>query len=347
MSGVTPVWPERCAVSGRAPILCAGAFVCALTFCATVARAEGAQDKAAADVLFAQGKKLMHEGNYAEACPKFAESLRLDPGIGAMLWLADCYERQGKTASAWGEFQEAAETAARQKDGREKVARQHAAALEPKLVRLKVLVPPASDVSGLEIKRDDSVLGRPEWGTALPVDPGAHVVRASAPGFKEWTTTVEAKPETKALTVSVPKLEPAPAGQAESAGNAGDRKRAGDWPLQRTLALVAVGAGVVSVGAGAVFGFQAKSKLDDSNADGHCRADDHCDAIGVQLRSDAKDAATMSTIFFAAGGALIAGGAVLWFTAPTRGPATRSGSRVRVAPAIGRTGGGINVGGAF
>jgi hypothetical protein len=47
-----------------------------------------------------------------------------------------------------------------------------------------------------------------------------------------------------------------------------------------------------------------------------CRADNHCTTAGAQLRSDAKSAATISTVGFVAGGVLLAGGAVLFFTAP-------------------------------
>jgi len=120
-------------------------------------------------------------------------------------------------------------------------------------------------------------------------------------------------------------------------------------PTQRRWSLVALGIGVAGLGAGAVFGLNAMAKLDDSNADGHCRADNHCDAVGVQARSDSKDAATMSTIFFAAGGAALVTGAVLWFTAPKSPKTSKAGAapRIRVAPSAGPAGGGVEVSGTF
>jgi hypothetical protein len=75
-------------------------------------------------VLFEQGKALVERGNFPDACPKFAESLRLDPGLGTMLWLADCLENNGQTASAWAQFKEAAAAAALSRDPREKIARE-------------------------------------------------------------------------------------------------------------------------------------------------------------------------------------------------------------------------------
>src|SRR5437879_1284473 len=131
------------------------------------ARAQSASDKAAAETLFDQGKKLLAEGKTAEACPKFAESNRLDSGIGTMLYLADCYEKSGQTASAWAQFREAAAMAARQSDPREKIARERAARLEPKLSKLSVSVG-SGDVSGLEIKRDGEALGKALWGIEVP-----------------------------------------------------------------------------------------------------------------------------------------------------------------------------------
>jgi serine/threonine-protein kinase len=317
----------------------AAAAVVVLTLVAPgSARAQSAQDKAAADVLFREAKRLMQEGKLAEACPKFAESNRLDAGIGTMLWLADCYDRTGKTASAWGQFQEAAEIAARSKDGREKVARARAASLEPKLIKLVIVVPPASEVPSLDVKRDGTILGKPLWGTAVPVDPGTHAVTASAPGYKSWDSSVDAAGEGKTVKVTVPKLDveehpvvdngtpPVKPVEPEP------KERGG---VQRLIGLGVAGLGVVGVGLGVVFGLSAKSKLDDSNADGHCRPDNHCDAVGFQARSDAKDAATLSTIFVVAGAALLGGGAVLYFTAPRGKP--RSGT-VQLLPTFGHSG---------
>src|SRR5262245_57364431 len=77
----------------------------------SAARAQSASDPATARVLFAEGRKLLAAKNYAEACPKFEESLRLDSGIGAMYNLADCWEKSGRTASAWAMFLDTAAAA--------------------------------------------------------------------------------------------------------------------------------------------------------------------------------------------------------------------------------------------
>ena len=80
--------------------------------CAVVSsHAARAEDETPARALFKQGRALANEGKYAEACPKFEESLRLEVGVGTQFNLADCWEHVGKTASAQKLFLGAAASA--------------------------------------------------------------------------------------------------------------------------------------------------------------------------------------------------------------------------------------------
>src|SRR5262249_54770458 len=120
------------------------------------AAASGSEDVAAAEATFNEGKKLAAAGRYAEACPKFAESQRLDPGAGTLLNYGDCLEKLGKVASAWGAFREAVMLASRVGDEKRRVeATRRADLLEPRLSRLTIVVPPAGRVKGLEVHRDE------------------------------------------------------------------------------------------------------------------------------------------------------------------------------------------------
>lgn len=294
---------------------------CALAV-ATPSRAQGPDAKAAAQVLFEQGRQLVEQGQYAEACPKFAESLKLDRGIGTMLWLADCYESNGQTASAWAFFKEGAAAAALAHDSREKVARERIAKLEGKLTTVGVLVAPEASLSGLEIRRDGIVVGADEWGIGVPVDPGVHTISATAPGRKPWTTNVELAARPGLVSVTVPVLEPVAASAPGGAPTATEASvatpptsDARNGSTQRTIGLVVAGAGVVSLGLGAYFGLAAKSTYDSSNADGHC-ANNQCDSQGLSDRSSASTQATVATVLLGFGVAAAAGGAVLYFTAP-------------------------------
>lgn len=293
-----------------------------LLFCGTAA-AQPEDRRAAAQALFEQGKALVEAKNFKAACPKLADSQRLDPGIGTSLWLADCLQNNGQTASAWAQFKEAAAAAAMQKDPREKVARQRAQDLEPKLSRLTVTI--ASSTKGVRVTRDGLEVGRSELGNALPVDPGAHEIVATAAGYKTWRKSFDVPAQPVTVAVAVPDLEPDPTATSSSSANpanAAPSASAGKAPEaesdgsgQRIVGLVVAGIGVVGVGVGTFFAFDAKSTYDASNANGLC-TNNQCGREGLDLRDDADSKALVATITMSAGAALIVGGAVLFFTAP-------------------------------
>lgn len=166
---------------------------------------------AVAEGLYRQARDLMTAGKFDEACPKFAESQRLDPATGTLLNLAACHEKQGKLATAWIEYSDAQFAARR--DGREDrvdYARQRAAELEPKLSRLTLQLDAGADHAGLEIELDGAALGRAVIGAPMPVDPGQHTLRATAPGKKPWTQAIVIGALSDQKTLSIPPLEDAP-----------------------------------------------------------------------------------------------------------------------------------------
>src|SRR6478609_5986805 len=70
--------------------------------------AASAANTSAAEALFSEARGLLERGNFSEACAKFEESERLDPGMGTEFYLAKCWEQVGKTASAWAMFRRVA-----------------------------------------------------------------------------------------------------------------------------------------------------------------------------------------------------------------------------------------------
>src|SRR5450432_2869694 len=164
-----------------------------------------------AESMFREGKRLSGEKKFAEACPKFAESYKLDPGLGTLLNLASCHEAEGKPASAWAEFSEAASRAKREGDNeRAQLAQEHGRALEPKLGFLTISVAPGAAIPGLVLKFDSRELSTAALGVRFPVDPGKHQIEASAPGKQTDSQTVDAPAAGATAAVTLPVLQDLP-----------------------------------------------------------------------------------------------------------------------------------------
>lgn len=168
-----------------------------------------AQTNAAlAETLFQEGKKQMAAGNFAEACPKFQESQRLDPGTGTLLNWGLCLKDSGKPATAWVVFNQAVAAArAENRADRVSLAQSEIDKLETTMPRLAVVVPTDADAPGLVVTLDGSTISAATRGVATPVDPGEHVVTASAPQRKTWTTTVNVPAAAQTQQVVIPVLE--------------------------------------------------------------------------------------------------------------------------------------------
>jgi hypothetical protein len=172
---------------------------------------------AVAEALYRQARDLMAAGKLDEACPKLAESQRLDPATGTLLNLASCHERQGKLATAWLEYSDAMVAARRDaREDRVDFARERVTELEPKLSRLTIVLAPDADAPGLTLEFDGANVGRAVLGAPFPVDPGEHSVRASAPGKTAQVFSVNIGPAADQQSLTIGKLadappEPAPA----------------------------------------------------------------------------------------------------------------------------------------
>ncbi len=173
------------------------------------AQSDPSRDGAAALVLFDEARRLLAAGDVAAACTRFEESHRMSPLPGTLLNLANCHEKLGKLATAWGEYREALTLA--RVDGRAdrvQFAEERLAALEPRLPTLVIeLAAPVSSIEGLQVLRDGVLLGAAAMGVRLPVDPGAHVIEARAPGRASFRIEVHAV-EGGAETVVIPELAP-------------------------------------------------------------------------------------------------------------------------------------------
>ncbi|MEO8797136.1 MAG: hypothetical protein ABI551_04560, partial [Polyangiaceae bacterium] len=162
--------------------------------------------QAVAQTLFDQARKAMADGRYQEACVKFADSNRLSPGTGTLLNLATCHVKIGKLATAWVEMNNAADSD-RRLGNVQRLAwiRQQIDELGPKLAHLTIGVAPATP-AGCSVKLDGVAIDPAAYGSPTPVDPGEHVVAASAPGYETWSTKIAVDQNGIEKRVSVPVL---------------------------------------------------------------------------------------------------------------------------------------------
>lgn len=309
-------------------------FVAAFALAPAAFADSSPEDRAAADALYEEAGKLMKAERWAEACPKLTASLKLDPGIGTTLRLAQCFEKTGRTASAWTSYSDAEAMARRVGDKRADEAARHAKQIEPLLSRLVLDVAPENRIVGVEIRRDGKVIDPGAWASAMPLDPGAHVLEASAPGRLTWKAIVTIEPKPGKTSVSVPPLAPGPA-------NAPSIGRAPFWSTQR-IAGAAIGGGGLLIGGllTGIFGGLTLKKTSDSAA--HCSGSPpQCDPTGLSLRSDAKSTAKAADVAMAVGGAALIAGVVVFATAPRA--QTNDAVRVEAGPSLG----GVVLRGAF
>jgi hypothetical protein len=299
--------------------------------------AQVAPQKVAADAAFDEGKRLMAEGKIEAACPRFAESQRLDPASSTLLWLGECLEKTGKLASAWSTFREAASLATRQgKADREKLARERVAALEPRVPRLVLLPGKAPD--GLVATLDGVEIGRALWKTPLPVDPGAHALVLRAPGRQETTLTIQVRagdPPRELLFPELSTLAPPPASASAAPKSppvgstapapagvpSGESNETAPGLSGRQIGGLALGgAGLILGVVGGVLQGGARSKADDARA----RRD-------RPLFDEAGRQQTVAISAMIAGGALLTGGAILFFLPSS---SARTSSAVRLVPQV-------------
>jgi len=312
-----------------------------------------ADDEATARQLFKEGRALLAAGRLDEACAKFAASVQAYTSVGPLLNLGQCHEKQGKTATAFAAYHRAvalAEQAGQAK--RVQAAKEFAAALEPKLSKLTIRAP--SPVPGLQVLRDGVAVVPAALGTAVPLDPGRHTIEATAAGYQAWATAVELGREADQQTVVVPALVPKAAPVAlPSAATAPSPEHPAPSPdgadsdvTLRIAGIVIAGTGAALLVAGTVLGALAIDAADEAESDPALCPDKQCTPEGREVISDGEVKGTVSTAAFVIGGGGVALGAALIAITLVRDQAEPAPA-ARLVPAIGPTGGGLLLVGAF
>ncbi|NUP04871.1 MAG: hypothetical protein HOW73_02290 [Polyangiaceae bacterium] len=294
--------------------------------------AASAQDsKVAAESLFQTGKEQLESGKYAEACKSFAESQRLEPSVGTLLNLGRCNEQQGKLATAWGSYKEAANLARSRGDAeRAQGAEDLASALQPKLSMLSISA--KDPAPGLVVKRDGVEVTA--LGVPVAIDPGTHHIEAEAPGYGPYKTEVEIGGEGDKKSIEIPALEKGGAPIVDTGSGGGG----GVSPLA-IGGFVAAGVGVVGLGLGTAFGVIASGTASDAEDDPALCPNKICTPAGREEIDSAETQATVSTVGFAVGGVALAGGVALIVAGFTMGGSASDEKTGNVRPFVMPTGG--------
>ncbi len=277
-----------------------------------------AQDDPASK-LFEEGRALAEQGKYDEACERFTRSYELERAAGTMLNLGDCAERAGQLRRAWLMYDGAAREYDRTgKPGPATFARNRADAVAPKLATVVVkLAEPRT--GGLTVRIGGRAVP-PAAEIVERIEPGAVPVEVGAPGREPFATTASAAVGAE-VVVEVPALRAMDGGTVVAPPPV-------DRPVhtrrQRRRVLIAAGvggAGVLAAGVAGAFAaasVSANRAYKDKQEELGCTVS--CTEEGLAILGPYYDRAVrradLATGFAIGGAALIAGGVVLYLTAP-------------------------------
>lgn len=322
-------------VAGRCAsvALASAATAFALTTLEADALAQTAADHELALAEFKEGRRLMVAGDCAGAVPRLERSLSYEPSVGARLAIVECIAG-AEPLRAWRLLADAALLAYTNHDDRLPETEARSIELEKVLPTLHLGVAP-SDLArpGLEVRLDGVPLDRFHLRRGVvAVAPGEHVVEATAPDRGRFSAKVAA-PVPGAFVqvpVEIPAPPPAaPAPREAEAPRAGDAARGGPASARRSVGLSLGAFGIAGLGLGTVFGILAierGSELDEACGGDRARCSRLPSEV-ASIKESGTTMATVSTVSFIAGGAALAGGAVLYFWPSRGGDSTRGSSR--------------------
>lgn len=278
--------------------------------------------KALAESLFSEGRKLLQAGQYADACAKFAASYDIDRALGTLLNLSDCRERLGLLVEAYAGYREAGAWAERTGQlERVRVARERVERLQPQLVLLELQVD--APVEGLLVTLNGAAV---DLGDRLPkvLRAGPVALVASAPGFQSFTVSTEAVAGSR-LVQRIPALTRAPAPETVTPAAAIASPPAVVLPAPapvsvrplRVVSWVLLGLGVAGLGLATGLTIDAGTTWSQARTD--C-VGAVCGERGFPLAQRARASAQAATVSTIAGGSVAALGALLWFLSRDRAP---------------------------
>jgi hypothetical protein len=217
-------------------------------------------DRKRAETLFNEARAAVTANDYATACPKFEESLKLARRAGTLFNLAQCEEHEGRLVTAVQYYKEGI-VVLEPGDPRLGPSKKQLASIEPRLpyltVKLQGNLPPGGRVTlnGREIEAFDK---------EFPVNPGRQILKVLAPKHAdevEGFFMAEAARDTKIVKVGARLPDPLPP------------KPTKFFTPQRIAAFSAFGVGAVGFVGAAITGglvVSAHSRMEDGCSETAC-----------------------------------------------------------------------------
>lgn len=300
------------------------------------ARAQSAADVTAARDLFIEGSRLAEKGKWTEARDRYERSLALKRAAVTLYSLGVAQRNTGKLVEALESFRAfLAEPSAAATRPYEGPARGAATELEKRIARIDVVLEPAA-VKSAVVRVDGVTVPAAAVGQPRAVNPGAHVVIATAVGWRAARTEVTlAEGQRATVKLVLERAAEVDVTTARAAASPRGTARPGGAPTakaaapQRVLPFALMGTGAAVVGAGVALGlFGVSSASQAPWRDGPAAA-------------DARTIALVGDVLVGVGlGAAAAGGIVLWVR-PARGASPATAVSPWIHP------GGIGVQGRF
>jgi hypothetical protein len=300
----------------RATPLMLGAALLALTPSAALAQRRPPPASSSGDLSAnarakgEEGLRLFNAGQWAEAYEQFQKADELFHAPTLVLFMGNCQKARGKLIEARALYQKvAAEKLPNVAPEAFVKARASARTalddLKRRIPSLQVtLTGPGAATARAQVTLDGVTMSASEM-TGQEINPGDHKLTASADGLETTTRNVTV-PEGSTLTVDLPLGSPLPPVGPPPDSSA---ERGSLAP-----AVVAFGLGVAGLGVGAVTGLVSMGEVNDIKS--RCNAASQCLVSDLPEANRAANLATVSTIGFIGGGALVGAGVVLLVVRP-------------------------------
>lgn len=281
-----------------------------------------AEDKATARELAKEGIAAEESGDCATAIDRLERAESLYHAPPHLQFLARCYAKTGRLVDAtetWRKLTLETLPPGSPAAFKDAVAEANTELpkLEPRLARLTMKS--SQKYEGFVAEVDGKAWPSAALDVPRVMDPGKHVVRARATGYKTSEQTIELD-EGKSASVTITLeagADPGPSPSASSSASAAPTSTPPPSTTLRTVGFVTTGVGIAALIGGAVTGLVASSKFKQLETD--CPDRKNCRLPDLAQRTDSiKTLSTTTNVLLIGGGILAAVGVTLILISPAK-----------------------------